>query len=70
MKAVKIADIINEINYTGSCYIGNEEIMGWKYIENQIRKVRKAIHDAGYEIYFTTEEREGKEWYAVAQWAR
>ena len=70
MTSVKVVDIINEINSNGTCYIGNEEIMGWKYIENQIRKVRKAIHDAGYEIFFTTEERDGKEWYAVASWAK
>lgn len=69
MENIKIVDIINEINTFGTCYLGNEDIMGWHYIDNLIRKVRKAIKEAGYEIYFTTEERDGAEWYAVAEWA-
>lgn len=71
MKKVNVIDILNEVNTFGTCYLANEDIMGWKYIEKLIREITKAARELGTEVYFTTEAHDknvahGKDWYAVA----
>lgn len=50
--------IVNETMTFGACYIGNEEILGWQYIEKMIKKIQKLSKNVWFE------DKEG-DWYAV-----
>ena len=64
MKSIPAKEFVNEIMKFGSCYIGNQDIMGWPYIKKNIDKIRKYMKENELpEPWFYHNEKENC-WYA------
>lgn len=64
MKSITAKEFAQDIMKFGSCYIGNQDIMGWAYIQKNINKIKKYMKENGLpEVWFYHNEKENS-WYA------
>ena len=64
MKNFTAKEYVDDIMKFGTCYIGNQDIMGWDYIYKAICKIQKYVKKNGLpQIWFYHNEQENS-WYA------